>query len=104
TLTGNSPLTLVNGWGQYSSARLVRVGKYGNVVRFQGAISGGTNTKFATLPTSLRPTRTVYVPTVTNGTTGRIIISTAGDMTIENPGGLSNAALFTSLDGVSFGL
>lgn len=104
TLTGNQALPMVNGWTSYS-ARAARVGTYGGVVRFQGAISGGTSTTIGTLPVGMRPPKTVALPTVVGGpTTGTLTITSAGVMTITNPGGLSNATLFTSLDGVSFGI
>lgn len=103
TLTGNQVLPMSNNWTHYS-ARQARVGKYGDVVRFQGAIKNGTSTTIGTLPTTMRPTKTVQLPTVVNATTGVITINSSGVMTITNPGGLPNATLFTSLDGVSFGL
>jgi hypothetical protein len=104
TLTGNQLLPMSNGWTHYS-ARQARVGKYGDVVRFQGAVKSGTTSIIGTLPLSMRPTKTVVAPTVVNGpATGTITINTNGDMVISCPGGVSNAAIFTSLDGVSFGL
>ena len=103
TLTGNVALPLSNGWAAYS-ARLVRVGNYGGVIRFQGAISGGTSTTIGTLPTTLRPSKTVVLPTISNGTTARITITPSGVMTVDNPGGLSVSSSFLSLDGVSFGI
>ena len=103
TLTGNQLLPMSNGWTHYS-ARQARVGKYGDVVRFQGAVKNGTTTTIGTLPLSMRPTKTVKLPTIVYATTGTITITSTGVMTITNPGGLDNATLFTSLDGVSFGL
>lgn len=104
TLTGNQALPMVNSWTSYS-ARAARVGTYGGVVRFQGAISGGTSTTIGTLPVGMRPPKTVQLPTVVYGpTTGTLTITSGGVMTITNPGGLTNATLFTSLDGVSFGI
>jgi hypothetical protein len=103
TVTGNVALPLSNGWTAYS-ARSVKVGNFGGVIRFQGAISGGTSTTIGTLPSTLRPTKTVVLPTYTNGTTARITITSSGVMTVANPGGLSVSSLFLSLDGVSFGI
>jgi len=71
----------------------------------QGAISGGTSTTIGTLPVGMRPPKTIQLPTIAYGpTTGNITITSGGVMTISNPGGLSNATLFTSLEGVSFGI
>jgi hypothetical protein len=103
TLSGNVALPLSNNWAAYSP-RQVKVGNYGGVIRFQGAISGGTSTTIGTLPSGLRPSRTVMVPTISNGTTARITINSSGVMTVDNPGGLSVSTLFLSLDGVSFGI
>ena len=104
TLTGNQLLPMSNGWTHHS-ARQARVGKYGDVVRFQGAVKNGTSTTIGTLPTGMRPTKTVVMPTIVNGpASGMITVNTNGIMVITCPGGVSNAAIFTSLDGVSFGL
>lgn len=104
TFVGNQALPMSNGWTSYST-RPARVGTYGGVVRFQGAIAGGTSTTIGTLPVGMRPPKTVQLPTIAYGpTTGNITITSGGVMTISNPGGLSNATLFTSLEGVSFGI
>lgn len=103
TLSGNVALPLSNGWAPYSP-RQVKVGNFGGVIRFQGAISGGTSTTIGTLPSNLRPSKTVRLPTIASGTTARITITSSGVMTVDNPGGLSVASLFLSLDGVSFGI
>ena len=105
TLTGNQALPMVNGWTSYS-ARAARVGVYGGVVRFQGAISGGTSNTICTqLPTSMRPTKTVQVPTnVYGAAAGTITVTPGGLMTITSAGGLTTTTRFTSLDGVSYGL
>jgi hypothetical protein len=103
TNTGNVALPLSNGWAAYSP-RQVKVGNFGGVIRLQGAISGGTSTTIGTLPVGLRPAKTVIVPTISYGTTAWITINSSGVMTVNNPGGLSVATLFLSLDGVSFGI
>jgi hypothetical protein len=104
TLSGNQVLPMSNGWTHFS-ARQARVGKYGDVVRFQGAVMGGTSTTIGTLPLSMRPTKTVHVPTISYGPSrARLVISTSGNIVVEHPLGLSSATLFTSLDGVSIGL
>jgi len=103
TNTGNVALPLSNGWAAYSP-RQVKVGNFGGVIRLQGAISGGTSTTIGTLPAGMRPAKTVIVPTISYGTTAWITMSPSGVMTVNNPGGLSVATMFLSLDGVSFGI
>jgi hypothetical protein len=104
TLGGTISLPMSNGWTSYSG-RQARVSNVGGVIRFQGAVSGGTTTTIGTLPTSLRPTKTVVLPTITfNNQRGKITVTSGGVMTVDNPLGLSNATQFTSLDGVSFGI
>lgn len=103
TLDGSVPLDLDNDWGPYS-ARSVKVGTYGGVVRFQGAISGGTSATVATLPSGMWPPTTVYLVAAAYGPVpARIVVSTSGVVTVDSPG-LSVASMFLSLDGVSFGL
>jgi hypothetical protein len=105
TLSGNVtlPLNTGAGWHAYS-ARSVKVGKYGDVVRFQGAISGGNSTQIATLPAGYWPTKPVKLVGVANGPVPvTIVVNTNGAMTFEGiPTNV--ASLFLSLDGVSFGL
>jgi hypothetical protein len=83
----------------------VKVGKWTqDVVRFQGAIAGGDNTIFATLPVGYRPARTVYLSAAANGPVpARIIIGTNGVMQFDLAP-LSSATVTLSLDGLSFGL
>lgn len=105
TLSGNGPLNLVNGWGAYSS-RAARVGKYGDVVRFQGAISGGTSGTLATLPSDMRPSRAVTLLAVANGgVPARITVSTNGNVTVDTTNlPLWISTVYLSLDGLSFAL
>jgi hypothetical protein len=103
TLSGNVTLPLSNGWMPYSG-RSVRVGKYGDVVRFQGAIKNGTSGTLGTLALAYRPARTVRVVGVAYGAVPvTIVINTSGVMTFEGVP-LEVGALFLSLDGVSFAL
>lgn len=103
----NQTLSLGQGWSAYS-ARSVRVGKYGDVVRFQGAIKGASNatTTIATLPSDFWPTRKVYVVAgVTYNTSplpARLVIQTDGKVQVDDPG-LTYAKQMLTLDGVSFG-
>jgi len=104
TVTGNSALTLVNGWT--SGARQARVGNYGGVIRFQGSISGGTNVSFGTLPLAMRPPRDVtIVAAAYGGVPVAITVQSTGNLKVSTayvP--LSVTAMFLSLDGLSFGI
>ena len=106
TLSGNQTLDLKNGWGKYS-ARSVKVGNYGGVVRFQGAVSGGTGTNgqiIALLPSNMRPSKDVYLVGVANGPApARLVARTNGNLEVLYPP-LNVATVMVSLDGVSFWL
>ena len=103
TLSGNETLALKNSWGKYS-ARSVKVGKYGDVVRFQGAVSGGTSQVIALLPSSMRPSKDVHLVGVANGPApARLLVKTNGEVQVLSPP-LSVATVMVSLDGVSFWL
>src|SRR5580700_804038 len=101
-----TPLTLVNGWTNApfgtSNAAVTTVS---GIVQLKGAIATtGTNPVPFTLPAAFRPATAVYVPVdLCNATNGRLFIQHNGVVTVEAEGGtFSNAACFTSLDGVSF--
>jgi hypothetical protein len=99
-------LTLQNGWTNSAfgtSAAAVR--SISGIVHLKGGIATtGTNPVPFTLPAGFRPTSTVFVPVdLCNATNGRLQIVTSGLVTVEAEGGtFTNAACFTSLDGVSF--
>jgi hypothetical protein len=101
-----TPLTLQNGWTSSpfgTSAPAVRT--ISGIVRLKGAIATtGTNPVPFTLPAGFRPARVVFVPVdLCNATNGVLQIEPTGVVTVEAEGGaFSNAACFTSLDGVSF--
>jgi hypothetical protein len=105
TNTGNVALPLNFNWVAYSP-RPVKVGNFGGVVRFQGAIKNGTNAQLATVPAGLRPAKTVRL-------VGNIIFGYARQVTIVvQPNGvmtfqgapLSDAATYLSLDSLSYPL
>jgi hypothetical protein len=105
TVTGNSALTLKNGWT--SGARQARVGNYGGVIRFQGSISGGTNVSFATLPSTMRPPKDIQFAAAAYGAVPvNITVEAAtGNMKLSTsyvP--LSVSTMYVSLDGLSFGI
>jgi hypothetical protein len=104
TLQNVVDVPLSNGWTNYS-ARSVKMGKYGDVVRFQGAIANGTSSTLGTLDTGWRPPKTVrLVATANGGVPAKITITSAGVMTVSSVAGLSAVTPMLSLDGVSFAL
>ena len=99
-------LRLRHGWfnspfGTYAAGvRLIS-----GIVQFKGAIAtSGTNPVPFTLPAAFRPPRAVYVPVdLCTATNGRLQITPTGQVIVEaQDGAFSNAACFTSLDGVSY--
>ena len=104
--SGWTALTLQNGWtnspfGTSAAAAHTISG----IVHLKGAIATtGSNPVPFTLPTAFRPAQAVFVPVdLCNATNGRLQIEPTGVVTVEAEGGtFSNAACFTSLDGVSF--
>jgi hypothetical protein len=101
-----TPLTLQNGWTSSpfgTSAPAART--ISGIVHLRGAIATtGTNPVPFTLPTAFRPASVVFVAVdLCNATNGRLQIEPTGVVTVQAEGGaFSNAACFTSLDGVSF--
>ena len=106
TATSYTPLTLENGWTNSpfsSSPAAVRT--ISGIVHLKGAIATtGTNPMPFTLPSGFRPAKVVFVAVdLCNATHGVLQIEPDGVVTVQAEGGaFSNAACFTSLDGVSF--
>jgi hypothetical protein len=104
--TSFTPLALQNGWFESpfgTSAAAVRA--VSGIIQLKGAIAtSGTNPVPFTLPTGFRPASEVFVPVdLCTATNGRLQIEPTGVVTVQAEGGtFSNAACFTSLDGVSF--
>jgi hypothetical protein len=101
-----TPLTLLNGWtgGPFSTAAPA-VDNVNGIVRFVGAMhTTGTNPVAFVLPSGYAPFKTVHVKVdLCNATNGDLVITPDGTATVNAEGGtFSNAACFTSLDGVSF--
>lgn len=99
-------LTLKNGWtGGPFSTRVPAVAKdtFG-IVHFKGAMAtAGTNPLAFTLPLAFRPSAVIYITVdMCNATQGRLQINTNGDAIVEPETSFTNAACFTSLDGVEF--
>jgi hypothetical protein len=75
------------------------------MVRFQGAIAGGTSATIATLRASYPPAQTVRLAATANGgLPAKITITTNGVMTVSSAGGVTYVSPMLSLDGVSFAL
>jgi len=105
TNSGNVNIPLSNGWHAFS-ARTVKIGRFGDVVRLQGGIAGGTSTTICSatnpLAATYRPPKTVRIVAAANGPVpATIVISPSGVMTVEGPP-LNVAAVSLSLDGVSY--
>jgi hypothetical protein len=102
----STALKLKNGWtGQSFGTASAAAELVKGVVRFQGAISGGTAAAFTTMPLSLRPTKDVFVKVdlCDAQVDGRIEIQPTGKVSIQEADGvLTSAQCFTSLDGASF--
>jgi hypothetical protein len=104
--TSFTRLTLENGWFNSpfgTSAPAVRA--ISGIIHLKGAIAtSGTNPVPFNLPVAFRPATVVFVPVdLCNATNGRLQIEPTGVVTVQAEGGaFSNAACFTSLDGVSF--
>jgi hypothetical protein len=100
-------LALKNGWANYGfGTRKAAVFKdLSGIVHFKGAISTtGTSINPFTLPKAFWPGGTVNVAAdMCDATNGRLVISNTGVATVEAQNGtFSNAACFTSLEGISY--
>ena len=104
--TSFTPLTLLNGWANYSSSTASPAARaISGVVHLEGAIAtSGTNPVPFVLPSAFRPATTVYVPVdLCDATNGRLQIEHNGTVTVEAEGNnFNNAQCFTSLEGVSY--
>jgi hypothetical protein len=80
------------------------VGNYNGVIRFQGAVAGGTSAKIGTLPSNFpKPPVTVFLTTGGySPAPARIYIDTAGNIGFDTLP-VEIGSRFLSLEGVSFG-
>ncbi len=103
---GYTPLTLQNGWTAYSGARAPAVANVGGIIRFQGAVTTtGTSSTIFTLPASMAPPTITYVTAdLYLAAKGRLVISPTGAVSVQAQNTFSDAASFTSLEGVWFAL
>lgn len=102
---GPQPMTLLNGWKNAPFVTSnVTAEEVSGIVQLRGAVAGGTTSVLFVLPVGLRPPATVWLAVdLCNAVNGRVIISTTGQVAVQQQGGGLNAAqCFTSLDGVSF--
>jgi hypothetical protein len=99
-------LTLINGWtnGAFGAAN-ASVSTVDGIVRFQGAISGGTDPEVFVLPDAFRPASTVYVKVdLCDAANGRLQINPDGTTYVQAEENFTDAQCFTSLDGATFAL
>src|SRR6185437_11770444 len=102
---GYTSLTLLNSWTNYPGTRAPAVANVGGIVRFQGAVSGGTTGELFVLPSSMAPPSTVYVQAdLYLGARGRLVIGTDGSVSVQAQSSFSDAQDFTSLEGAWFAL
>lgn len=103
--SGGQALTFAgSGWHSYSSARPARVRNINGVIRFQGAVAGGTSAIFAQLPVGWRPAKTIFLTAAAySPAPARIYIDVNGYVGVDSIP-VNVAAQYLSLDSVSFGI
>jgi hypothetical protein len=103
-----TPLTLINGWTNYSSStNNPTITAVKGVAYLKGAIStAGSNPSPFVIPAAFRPAANVYVKVdLCNAANGRLDITPAGSVMVEvENGNFPAAQCFTSLEGVSYAL
>ena len=104
--TGYTPVTLLNGWTNYSTGtRTPAVANIGGIIRFQGAVANGTSTGLFNLPAGMAPPQNMYVETdLYGGAKGRILITPSGSVSVNYVNAFTDAQAFTSLEGVWYSL
>lgn len=104
---GFADQSLLNGWTNApfgTSNAAASLGSDG-IVRFKGAIGGGSTDHLFTLPTNLRSTHHAWIPIDLCSTKpGRLHVYPNGAVRVELANGIifADAQCFTSLDGASF--
>lgn len=107
---GATEIVLENGWAATSADAKAEAFVDEGIVYLKGSISGGSSVILFTLPPSMRPTAQLYVPVKLSNAlfasyAGRLWIRPDGVVVVQpTSGNLSDAAGYTSLDGVSFAL
>jgi hypothetical protein len=99
-------MTLQNGWvGGSFGAGQVRVSNDNGVIRFRGAVSGGTATKIMTLPAQFRPATNVWLYADSFAAKrNRLLVTPDGSVSVDPAGLLADAQSFLSLEGAEFGI
>jgi hypothetical protein len=102
--TGAQTIPLASGWVA-NSARAVRVRNDNGVIRLEGAIKNGPTTTLGTLPTGMRPAKTINLvaTALLYATPSVLSINPSGVIQVVSPA-LPVAQSGISFDGVSFGL
>ena len=102
--TGYTPLALQNGWTNAPfGTRNAAVRVVAGVVHFEGAVANGTTSVLFSLPAAAIPSSDVFVKVdLCNAHNGRLIIDSAGTVSVQAEGDFSDAQCFTSLDGATF--
>jgi hypothetical protein len=102
--SGAQAISLSNGWVP-SSARAVRARNDGGAIRLEGMVKNGTSNTLGTLPSGMRPAKTIYViaTSALYATPSVLSIAASGVITIVSPA-LVVAQSGISFDSVSFGL
>jgi hypothetical protein len=102
--TGSQLISLASGWVPFS-ARAVRVRNDNGVIRLEGAIKSGPSTTLGTLPSGMRPAKTIFVVATAQqfSTPSVLSIDSSGIIKAVSPA-LVVAQSGISFDGVSFGL
>lgn len=91
--------TLTNGWVPFSDT-LSTAGYFKDtigIVHLRGIIKNGTGALIGFLPVGYRPSKTVYIVTVSNGLFGYLTISTGGAITA-----MAYSSAWISLENIAF--
>ena len=92
-------IILQNGWANGSRPPKAAVDVQG-IVHLRGAVTGGKAATIGTLPTSTRPTATIYMTARTNkGATIGVAIQSNGLIAVQ---GTLGPNMFVSLDGLTY--
>jgi hypothetical protein len=104
--SGFTAVTYQNGWHtSVYGTNSVGVKNDGGIIRFEGAMQGGTTALAFTLPAAFAPPTDVYIPTdLCASNKGRLHIQPSGNVSVETEGPFSDAQCFTSLDGATYAL
>lgn len=99
-------ITLLNGWtAAPGETRYPGVSLVNGVVHMKGAIAGGASAQAFKVPQGFRPITNVYVRVdLCNGEPGRILITPAGDGSVQAASSFASAQCRASLESVKYAL